>query len=186
MFLALTGTPGTGKTTTAGLLQAKGFSVVDLHAFAIDKHVTEGIDPKRNSVILDPERLTPLVEENFDRKTDVIFEGHLTHLLSCMDKIVILRCRPDVLKQRLEKKGWNIEKIRENLEAEIIDVVLCEAVDIHGESNVFEMNTTDVSPERITGDILELFSNGFSMRDDFKVGQIDWSDYASNEFIMDR
>ncbi len=185
MFIALTGTPGTGKTTIASLLQAQGVSVINLHELAIAENKTDGFDSERNSVILDPRKLSGLVKKRFDKKDTFVFDGHISHMLSCMDIVIVLRCRPDVLKQRLVKKGWGKEKIKENLEAEIIDIILCEAVSLHGLSKVFEMETTKRPAEEIVCDILDLISQGFSEKDFFKPGQFDWSDYADDEFLRD-
>ncbi|MDG6229525.1 MAG: dephospho-CoA kinase, partial [Candidatus Thermoplasmatota archaeon] len=101
MFIALTGTPGTGKTTIAGLLKEKGFTVIDIQKIAIDEDIIEGIDKKRDSIILDPARLNVLVTERYSSNDTIIFEGHISHLLSCMDKAIVLRCRPDILLKRL-------------------------------------------------------------------------------------
>jgi len=183
MFISLTGTPGTGKTSVAGLLKAKGFTVIDIQRLAIDENITEGMDSERDSVILDPARLDQLVLERFDKKNNIIFEGHLSHLLSCMDKVIILRCRPDELRTRLATKGWRKEKVSENLEAEIIDVILCEAVDEHGKDHVFEIDTTGKSVTIISEAISDLISDGFSNNEYYKVGSIDWSEFLSDEFL---
>ena len=63
-----------------------------------------------------------------DIEEDVMFEGHLSHLLR-VDLAVVLRCSPKVLKERLEAKGWRESKIMENVEAEAVDVILVEALD---------------------------------------------------------
>ncbi len=183
MFIALTGTPGTGKTTIGLLLQTQGICVVDLHELALAEHITDGVDDKRNSVILDPKKLTSLVKKRYDASNMIVFSGHISHLLSCMDQVIVLRCRPDILKQRLQKKGWDYEKIRENLEAEIVDIILCESVALYGRSKVLEVNTTQCSPDKTASEILELITNAFSKKDAFTVGKLDWSDYADNEFL---
>lgn len=183
MFIALTGTPGTGKTSIAEILQEKGFTVRDLHKIAIDEQITEGIDKERNSIILDPVRLDELVKEAYNPSDTIIFEGHIAHLLSCMDKAIVLRCRPDILKKRLGDKGWKKEKIRENLEAEILDVILCESVELQGESNVFEIDTTNETEEMIADKIFLWVKTGFCLPNEYKVGHIDWSIFLSDEFI---
>ena len=40
-----------------------------------------------------------------------------------MNIAVVLRSRPSVLRSRLEARGWHSEKVRENVEAEAIDVI---------------------------------------------------------------
>jgi adenylate kinase len=53
MIIAITGTPGTGKTTVASILKKKGFIVVDLKQVAFDNDFIIGIDKERNSSIVD-------------------------------------------------------------------------------------------------------------------------------------
>jgi adenylate kinase len=58
----------------------------------------------------------------------VLFEGHLAHLLP-VDVAWVVRCDPDALRPRLESRGYAASKVRENLEAEALDIILAEAVD---------------------------------------------------------
>ena len=57
MIVAITGTPGTGKTTVGDILKKKGFTVIDLKQEAIDNNFILGLDKERNSKIVDVERL---------------------------------------------------------------------------------------------------------------------------------
>lgn len=185
MFIALTGTPGTGKTTIGLLLQAQGVTVIDLHTLANEEGMIEGIDKERNSDILDELKLADLIMNRFHRSNTIVFIGHISHLLTCMDWVIVLRCEPNILKQRLKMRNWNREKIRENLEAEIVDVILCEAVSQYGTSKVIEMNTTQTMPKVICSNIVELLTNKFSNTDTFQIGATDWTDYANEKFLTD-
>ena len=57
MLVAISGTPGTGKTAVSDLLQKEGYEVVSLNELAIKNGFISGIDKKRNSKILDIKRL---------------------------------------------------------------------------------------------------------------------------------
>ena len=70
-----------------------------------------------------------------------VCRGPLCPLLPC-DRIVVLRCRPDVLKQRLAPRKYREEKIRENAEAEALDVFLIETVEEFDPDQIFELDTT--------------------------------------------
>ena len=50
MIIAITGTPGTGKTAVASILEKKGFTVVDLKKVAFDNKFIIGFDKKRGVV----------------------------------------------------------------------------------------------------------------------------------------
>ncbi len=89
---------------------------------------------------------------------DGYVEGGLAHFLPC-DRLVILRCRPDVLRGRLEARGYPPAKVAENVEAEALDVVLCEALERHPPEHLLELETTARSAEE-TADLVEAFAGG--------------------------
>jgi adenylate kinase len=85
-----------------------------------------------------------------------------------------LRCHPKELRRRLSKKGWPKEKIEENAEAELLDIILGEALDILPEENVFEIDTTNKSFHAIASLIQEIISGKRENVKNFKKGKIDW------------
>jgi len=182
MIVALTGTPGTGKTFVSNVLQEKGFEIVDVNKVAVEKDFLVGIDKKRNSRIIDVNRLNEYVKEKYKDKDVVFLEGHLSHLLKNVDKVIVLRCHPDELSKRLSKKKWNGEKIKENLEAEILDIILCEALEVHSEKSIFEIDTTEKSIERVASSIVEIVDNEFNYMEKYKIGDIDWSEEILKDF----
>ena len=99
----------------------------------------------------------------------------LAHYLPC-DKLIILRCRPDVLKERLNGRGYSPEKIRENVEAEALDVILIEAVNAYQPEQIFEIDTTNINAEK-TADLILAFTEG---KLPAAFGSIDWSEYVMN------
>jgi len=182
MIIALTGTPGTGKTSVAEVLKSKGFKIVDLNRLACDKNFIIGRDNKRDSYIVDIEKFNKYILNNYSGKDIVIIEGHLSHLLKCVEKIIILRSHPRILKKNLSKKGWNEEKIKENIEAEILDIILCETVEIHTEKNIFEINVSDKAIGEIAASIIEIINNKFKKIKKYKIGKIDWSEEILKDF----
>jgi adenylate kinase len=176
MWVALTGTPGTGKTTVAGLLREKGFSVVDVNALAFREGFVDGVDEKRNCTLINIQKINKFITKTYHRRDLVFFEGHVTHLLSSMQRVIVLRCHPQELQKHLQMKHWNAEKIRENLEAEMLDVILCETMELHDRSQVFEIDTTLKTPEEVTGSILEILAKGFRPIKQYRIGRIDWSE----------
>ena len=178
MHIALTGTPGTGKTTISTLLQNKhNITTISLNDLALKNQFTIGKDPKRNSHILDLEKINHYINQTYPKTTHpLIFEGHAAHWLPMMDWIIVLRCHPTTLQQRLHQKHWDTHKIKENVEAETIDLILCEAVDLHHSNNIIELNTTTTPPEHTTTTIHTLITNNFSNHTDYCPGSIDWTD----------
>ena len=122
--IAITGTPGTGKTSIASVLRGRGYDVLDMTGYIRDHGLREGYDADRDTYDVDVERLNDSLLE-YD---DIIFEGHLAHFMD-VDLVIVLRCHPEVLETRLRARGYGPEKVTENIQAEVLDVILFEAVE---------------------------------------------------------
>lgn len=164
-MIAITGTPGTGKTTVAKILRSRGYKVLSVNELAEEFGCVIG---EENGVkILDVDCLREI------RVSADFVEGHMSHHLNA-DAVVVLRCHPRVLYERLARKGWDEDKIRENVEAEIIDYILVEALELH--DNVHEIDTTTLSPEEVA-DKIESILRGES----YPPGSVDWISQISDE-----
>jgi adenylate kinase len=163
MMCGITGTPGTGKSMVSEELIRRGHTVVHIND-TVAPYVS-GNDEERDTRIIDVDRwaadFVPV---------DGFVEGHIAHLLPC-DRIVVLRCRPDVLTNRLSSRNYREEKILENFDAEALDVCLIETVEEFKPYQILELDTTvhDVS---FCADQIERFVNG-EIPPGF--GTIDWT-----------
>jgi adenylate kinase len=175
MLVALTGTPGTGKTSVADQLEQKGYCIVRLNSLAQEQGFIDGIDEKRNTALMDMDEMNRYIKKTYKKKDFVFFEGHAAHLLS-VDKVILLRCQPQELYHRLQKKKWPSEKIQENIEAEVLDIILSEAVECHPEKNIFEVDTTKRSVNQVVLSIEEIIQNNFKPIQQYTLGMIDWSE----------
>jgi adenylate kinase len=182
MIISITGTPGTGKTSISELLKDKGFEVVNFNKVAIEKNFLIGKDKKRDSFIVDIKKFNKYAKENYNQKKFTFIEGHLSHLLKSVNKVIVLRCHPDELRKNLSNRNWNKQKIKENLEAEILDVILCEALDLHKPRNIFEIDTTGKSIKDVFSSVMEIIENKFSNMKKYNIGKIDWSEEILKDF----
>jgi adenylate kinase len=171
MKTALTGTPGTGKTTISKMLRdGYGLEVMDLNEVIRAHGYYNGWDENRHCLIVDIEALRA-----HPFSDGLVLEGHLSHHLP-VDRVIVLRTDPAVLRARLQKKGFSENKIRENVEAEILDVILVEALGLHGK-NVFEANTTG-TPSGSAQFVWEI-TQGYRL-ERFAAGQYDWTGYLND------
>jgi adenylate kinase len=166
MKLALTGTPGTGKSTVADMVD-EGFKVLHVNELVREGY-NDGLDEKRGCFVADIPGLSIYVK---GLKGDVILEGHISHLLP-VDIVVVLRASPATLRERLKNRGWSEAKVRENVEAEALDVILVEALDTN--KKVYEIDTTNMTPMQVRDSVLEIIKG----TDKYGPGGVDFSEEA--------
>jgi adenylate kinase len=184
MIIALTGTPGTGKTSIASIIaKQSGIETVHVHTYAKEHNLICGFDKDRKSDIIDIGRLDRLLMESMNPLETIILDGHISHLLRSVSKIIVLRCHPDILKKRLEKRGWDKKKIMENIQAEILDVILCEAIENKSIEEVYEMDTSGKNIIETSSDISALLRSDFS-DDTYRPGNTDWSEFMFKSKYM--
>jgi len=169
MIIALTGTPGTGKTTISKSLSRK----LDFHCSHLADFVTSDIcddyDDARGCGEVNLDKLREAVK--YRLKDNTIIEGHLSHRLGVSDIVIVLRTRPSILRHRLKKRMYGEDKVRENIEAEALDICLVESVDEGAE--VYEVDTSVKSPQEVGEDIVRILKG---KGDEFRPGKIDWSE----------
>jgi len=182
MFIAVTGTPGVGKTSVTDQLIENDLTVVHLFKTAVKNGFILDNDNERNSRVLDISRLNDFIKNNYAENDLVFIDGHLSYLLDCVDKVIVLRCHPDKLKHRLSFKGWSDNKVSENINAEILDVILCDIVDNYSDEDIFEIDTTDKSVEEVFSCIVEIKDNSFDHMKKYNIGNIDWSEEIFKDF----
>lgn len=165
MILSISGTPGVGKTTIARILAEKlGYEYVSLRDFALRHGIGEG----EEELEIDVDELVKATKKEFEGR-NVVFDGHLSHLIPS-DFVIILRLHPRLIGERLSKRGYPKKKVSENVEAELVDVCLVEAIESN--ENIIEVDTTNKTPEEIVEEILNLMKAGVKRR----FGIVDWSE----------
>ncbi|MGB9965933.1 adenylate kinase family protein [Halobacterium hubeiense] len=167
MRVAVTGTPGTGKTTATEHLDT-ALEVVHLNDVIDEEGLYTEVDEARDSKVADLDA----VRDYLEGRDDVLVESHLSHLLDA-DRVVVLRCAPGELEQRLVERGEPAEKAEENAESEALDVILSEAVQRHGREHVYEIDTTDRDPEAVADDIEAVLAD----ERDPSAGEVDFTEY---------
>ena len=156
MRVAVTGTPGTGKTTATERLEdgsgtaLRGFAVVHLNDAIREHGLSTGTDETRDSLVADLDAIERWLTDRFDGS--VLVESHLAHHLDA-DRVIVLRCHPEELGHRLDARGESAESIAENRESEALDLVLSEAVETHGLDSVYEIDATERPPKEVAEEI---------------------------------
>jgi adenylate kinase len=169
VLIAITGTPGVGKTSVSAELRRRGYEVVDANEHLRAHGLLTEKDVPRDTFNVDMDAFNDSLEE-YRRKDGIVFiDSHLSHGTDC-SRIIVLRCRPSVLADRLRKRGYSEAKVRENVQAEVLDVILCEATDT--DIPVNEFDCSEGSPSDAV-DFIERILNGETELG--LPGRVDWS-----------
>ncbi|MFC7195217.1 adenylate kinase family protein [Halosimplex aquaticum] len=174
MRVAVTGTPGTGKTTAVERVAADAdgpaadLDVIHLNDVIHEEDFVVEHDEERDSAVADLDALADYLAG----REDVLFESHLAHHFGA-DRVVVLRCHPEELERRLTDRGEPAAKAAENAESEALDVILAEAVERHGEDAVYEIDATDLDPEETAAAIGEVVAG----EREPQVGTVSFVDY---------
>ncbi len=162
MIIGITGTPGTGKTTVSSYIDIE---TVDLKQYAEENNIGSLNSQKELEVDIQELRQNPPQQGD----DDLVVEGHLAHFID-LDYCVVLRCRPDVLRQRLQERDYSKQKIDENVESEALDIILSQAV--RNQGKVFEVDTTDKDEKEVVEEVKQGVQE-----ETVSYGDVDWSEF---------
>ena len=166
--IAITGSPAVGKTTVSQLLTSQGWEVLTVSELAIQFECQGEFDEAMDSQEIDVHKLS---EEYYpDGDNDIIIDGHLSHFLD-VDAIVILRCQPDKLRDRLDARGYNDAKINANVEWELISGTWSEILEFEMSQPILELDVTNDSPTDSISKISDWINSGFETSQQEKI---DW------------
>jgi adenylate kinase len=161
--VAITGTPGTGKSSVARGLPAS-WQAVEVGDLA----VRLGAGTRRASdVLVDLPKLGRALRRS-SMGERLVLVGHLAHLLPVRE-VVVLRCDPRELGRRLgaSRRGSPSDR-QENVAAEATDVILLEA--IRPGRRIWEVDTTGRRPPDVAREVASLLRR----RPPSRYGSIDW------------
>lgn len=155
-IICITGTPGVGKTSISHkLAEELGGNLVEVNRLAEEKDLFIGEDPVRGYKIVDIPSLCREITKVVDEDSFNIVEGHLSHYCRICDLVIVLRLHPSVLLRRLEERGYDHRKVKENVEAEALGVCAYEAYQLH-DDRVHEIDCTGLSPDEVLDEIISV------------------------------
>ena len=163
MFL-LTGTPGVGKSTIADLLEERGYEITRAKDTVQKYIINKSDDDSEIDIDIDA-----WASHFKDRES--IVEGHFSHFIPGAEGVIVLRCNPEILTERLRARGYREEKVRENGEAEALDVILIETFDLYPADQIYEIDASDTSPEEVVDQVERILLGQVSPC----CGIVDWT-----------
>ncbi len=185
--ILITGTPCTGKTTTAKQLAAKLHSdYINLTDLAKNYNLILGEDEERKTTIIDEEAMRQKLKETIEASTNtnIIVDGHYAAAVTppeLVTNVFVLRRNPKELKELMQNCGFSDAKLYENLSAEILDSCLVEAIQTQ-EHKVCELDVTGKTVEENIEEILDVLNKHKKSY----TGIVDWLGLLESEGLTDQ
>jgi len=182
----ITGNPGVGKHTTAKIIAEKiNADIIDINDVAIDNNATG----KKTDLGLDVDvkRLVRLLEKQLKAERDMMIVGHLAPYVLRpvgISLVAVLRRSPYELEKTLKKRGYSVDKVRENVASEILGTSLYDSLKTLGKRKVAEFDTTGKTPKETADEILSALQK--KPKSKSKLIGIDWLNLVSEKGDMRR
>jgi len=141
--ILITGTPGTGKTETARrAAEVTGLRHLNVGDLVKANNAHEGRDEDFDTYIVDDDQICDMLEDQMEQGGNIV-DFHSCELFPerWFDLVLVLRASTEILFDRLSERGYNEKKRSENLECEIMQVVLDEAMESYEEEIVHELQS---------------------------------------------
>ncbi len=184
--LVITGNPGVGKHTSAKIIAERmDAEIIDINNVAIDnnaigKKTDRGFD-------VDVKRLVRLLEKQLKAKGELVIVGHLAPYVlkpAGLSLVAVLRRSPYELEKTLKKRGYSVDKVKENVASEILGTSLYDSLKTFGKRKVAEFDTTNKTPQATADEILASLQKKPKPRS--KLLSIDWLMLVSEKGDMHR
>lgn len=156
--IIITGTPGCGKTSHAESLvsQLKDFKHYNISELAKERKCFESYDETLDTHVVDEDKLLDSLEDDL-REGGAVVDWHCCDIFPerLIDLVVVLKTDNSILFDRLKKRGYKDNKIQENLDCEIMEVVWQDAAGAYIPEIVVPLDSNTVEDmeenvERIT------------------------------------
>ena len=173
LCIAITGTPGSGKTSLSKLFEQNNISVYSVKELAEQNECIGDVDQIDGAQEIDIHRLADEWEN--EESGLIVIDGHLSHFLD-VDAVVLLRCNPKELENRLTARGYSEQKAKANSEWELMAGNWSELLEFEIELPIVELDSTKQSPEELFKIVNDWIADGLPYSSVFEESQIaiDW------------
>lgn len=141
--ILITGTPGTGKTTTASALaEATQLRHINVGDLVKEKNLHDGWDDNFDCYVINEDLVCDELEDIMEEGGNIVdYHGCDFFPERWFDRVVVLQTDNTILYDRLTKRGYTGKKLSNNVECEIFQVLLEEAKDSYPEDIVVALKS---------------------------------------------
>lgn len=182
--IGISGTPGTGKTAVARVLSEKlRIPFIDLSTFVMEHKLYLYYDDVRNSYVIDEERVSNTITSMYREMGAMIIAGHYIEILprEIFEVVFVLRRSPYELIEILKQRGWQDQKIAENVESELLSICTLNAIEELGEDLVIEIDVTARDLNDAVNEMIEIIQGFRHVR---RGHRIDWLVLLSEDELV--
>jgi adenylate kinase len=180
-IIIISGTPGCGKTSVANelsnLIEAK---IISLNELAVSDDFSFEYDKERKTTIVDFKIFLPYILKKIKliKKNNpkfLIIESHFSDIIpkKYIDFAFILRCDPDELGKRLKNRNYNLKKITENIQSEIMGNCVNFLIEKKLRNPIYEIDTTNLDIKSIAKTINDIIFARIDV-ENYYLGKVDW------------
>jgi adenylate kinase len=175
VLIAITGVPGTGKSTLAGELSKRtGWPLVEANVVVDEQGLWKG--EEGGARVADLRALSGTLRRRISGEENLILVGHLLcEVRLPANRVVVLRTNPRVLRERLRYRGYPNGKIDENVMAEALDYCTIRSEENYRE--VYELDTGIGLGESLS----QLLAISSGRGEEFRAGRISWGKELEEE-----
>ena len=169
-MLVITGSPGVGKHTIAKIIAKKlGLKLIDINSAAIKNNAIMSKD--KSGYVVDIKKLSLIMRKKI--KKDCLVVGHLApYVLKKSDPslVAVIRRSPYELKKVYAKRGYDQQKVMDNVSSEVIGICFYDTIKRFGERKVAEFDSTGKKSEKVASEIISVFNGEVKS----PVSKVDW------------
>ncbi|KFD58968.1 hypothetical protein M514_00131 [Trichuris suis] len=152
----VTGTPGTGKTTVCNrVVQLTPLELINLSDLARKHGFLEKFDDTFQCPVVDEDELFDYMEAKLLQGSCIV-DYHACDIFTprTIDAVFVLRCDTEILYDRLVSRGYGPAKLQSNMECEIFDYLVEEAMNAFPHDRVFVLKNNNEQDVEVNANLI--------------------------------
>ena len=175
-IIVIGGCPATGKSVVGKIIsEMLSLEHIDYAYYLLEKKAAKILD---NEIVIEEAKAKKILKE----KDEAVVSG--VYALDYLDirkvkSVYVLRCNPKILFYRYLQRDYDLDKIKNNITSEYLDICLKMALEKAGHEKVNQLDVSNDEPHYTALRIYFSLKNGYRIFDN-----VDWLSQVSRTFDM--